>query len=204
MKRLLRGPRTGVAQEPGVATHQPSVLKASPASVPTAMLMSACVLLQTRKSARAGVETIASRARANGRSFRRKPSSGRHSRFGRTGVLPDALWPATFSPGEKEGLASLRPLSLGERAGVRAGGLDRNSSCSRGRACKDTNDRDLPIARRCVRPSLAVISVEFAPFLFPDPVRTLDNDGDLELIRKLDGAREGILGRHRLGHPIRR
>src|SRR3984885_14100704 len=127
MKRLLRGPRTGVAQEPGVATHQPSVLKASPASVPTAILISARVLLQTRKSARAGMEKIASRAKARGRR----------------------------------------------------------------------------VARRCVRPSLAFISVEFAPFLFPDAVRILDNDGDLELIRKLDGAGKGILGRHRLDHPIR-
>src|ERR1700744_526963 len=115
----------GVAQEPGVATHQPSVLKASPASVPTAMLMSACVLLQTRKSARAGAERIASRAKA-----KRKR-----------------------------------------------------------------------VARRCVRPSLAFISVEFAPFLFPDAVRILDNDGDLELIRKPDGAGKGVLGRHRLADP---
>src|ERR1700735_5899955 len=67
MKRLLKGPQTGVAQEPCVATHQPSVSKASPASVPTAMLMSACVLLQTRKSAWAGEETITSRAKAKGR-----------------------------------------------------------------------------------------------------------------------------------------
>src|SRR5580704_16471334 len=110
MKRLLRGPRTGVAQEPGVATHQPSVLKASPASVPTAILMSACVLLQTRKSARAGKAKITSRAQAKGRRansrLRRKPSS-------------DRLAPATFSPGEKEGSAPLRPLSFRERAGVR-------------------------------------------------------------------------------------
>src|ERR1700722_19879973 len=127
MKRLLRGPRTGVAQEPGVATHQPSVLKASPASVPTAILMSACVLLQTRKSARAGEEKKASTMNARGR---------------------------------------------------------------RG-------------ARRCVRPSLAFISVEFTPFRFPDAVRILNNDRDLELIRKLDGARKRFLGRHRLGHPIR-
>src|ERR1700722_11708177 len=120
MKRLFKGPRTGVAQEPGVATHQPSVLKASPASVPTAILISACVLLQTRKSARAGKETNTSRAKAKGR-----------------------------------------------------------------------------------RPSLALIAVEFAPFLFPDAVRILNNDGDLELIRKPDGAGKGVLGRHRLGYAIR-
>src|SRR3984957_16094784 len=127
MKRLLRGPRTGVAQEPGVATHQPSVLKASPASVPTAILISACVLLQTRKSAQAGMEKIASRPKAT------------------------------------------------ERRG----------------------------ARRCVRPSLAFISVKFAQFLFPDAVRIRDTDRDLELIRKPDGAGKGVLCRHRLGHPIR-
>src|SRR3984885_2205372 len=126
MKRLLRGPRTGVAQEPGVATHQPSVLKASPASVPTAILISARVLLQTRKSARAGMEKIASRPKAT------------------------------------------------ERRG----------------------------ARRCVRPSLAFISVEFAPFLFPDAVRIRDTDRDLELIRKPEGGGKGVLCRRWLGHPI--
>ena len=57
----------GVAQEPGVATHQPSVLKTSPTSVPTAILTSACVLLQTRKSARAGAVRSASRAKASGK-----------------------------------------------------------------------------------------------------------------------------------------
>src|ERR1700759_4624224 len=108
----------GVAHEPGVATHQPSVLKASPASVPTAILISACVLLQTRKSARAGMEKIASKAKAT------------------------------------------------ERRG----------------------------ARRCVRPSLAFISVEFAPFLFPDAVRIQDTDRDLELIRKSDGAGKASFG----------
>jgi hypothetical protein len=37
-----------------------------------------------------------------------------------------------------------------------------------------------------MRPSLAFISVEFGPFLFPDAVRIPDTDRDLELIRKPD------------------
>ena len=93
----------------------------------------------------------------------------------------------------------------GERVGVRAGPrpADKIFRVHKPRECRGTNKRSRTSDSAAMRAAITRFHfgrVRPIPFSRrrPDP----DDDGDLELIRKLDGARQSVLRRHWLGYSI--